>query len=126
VLAPLQFALTGASTQKPPTRTRGVVVTLSCPRESCRVAMKAVLTIPSPRVGGRVSRANLRSSTVQVARATKRKHTFAVSARLRARIARALRTARTRRGVRVVVTGTARDAAGRRPATRTKTINVRR
>ncbi len=88
--------------------------------------MKAVLTIPSARVGRRASRVNLRSSTVQVTRGVRRTHTFAVSTLLRARINRALRSARTRRGVKVLVTGTARDSAGRRPATRTKTINIRR
>ncbi len=126
ILAPLQFALTGSSPQKPPTRTRGIKVTLSCPLESCRVAMKATLTIPSARAGGKAGKVKLKSSTVSVTKGRKKTHSFAVSRSLRARIARALRSARTRRGVKVLVTGTARDAAGRRAVTRTKTVNVRR
>ncbi len=126
MIAPLRFALTGTSPQKPPTRTRRVVVRLSCPLEACRVAMKAVLTIPSTRVGGKASKVKLRSSTVQVTRGVTKRHSFSVSLSLRNRINRALRSARTRRGVKVLVTATARDSAGRRAVTKTKTINIRR
>jgi polyphosphate kinase 2 (PPK2 family) len=88
--------------------------------------MKATLTIPSTKTGGKASKVKLKSSTVQVTKAKKKTHTFKLTKSQRARVARALRTARTRRGVKVVVTGTARDAAGKRPVTKTKTVNVRR
>jgi hypothetical protein len=119
------FALTGRSPQKPPTARRGIVVTLSCPSESCRVAIKGTLTIPARTRRGAAQKVKLRSATVSVARASKRKHTFRVSRALRARISRALRSARTRTAVKLVVTATARDAAGNR-STKTKTIRVRR
>jgi hypothetical protein len=122
----LRFLLTGKTPQKPPTRTHGVVVTLSCPLESCRVALKATLTIPSSRKGATASKVKLKTATARVAKATKKTHAFAVARSLRARIARALGRARTRRGVKVLVTATARDAAGNRPATSTKTIQIRR
>jgi hypothetical protein len=48
-----------------------------------------------------------------------------VSSTLRRRIARALRSARSRSGVNVLVTATARDVAGNR-STKKKTIRVRR
>jgi hypothetical protein len=118
------FALTGSSPQKPPTSRRGIVLTLSCPLENCRVAMRATLTIPARRRGARARKVSLARSTVLVTRATRRTHTFKVSATLRRQVARALRSARTRRGVRVLVTGTARDAAGN-SSTKTKSIRVR-
>jgi hypothetical protein len=120
------FALTGATTQKPPTSRRGIVVTLSCPSESCRVAMKAVLTIPARTRGATARKVNLKSSTVSVTRASRKRHTFKVSATLRSQIARALRSARTRRGVKVLVTGTATRVTGGGSSQRTKTIRVRR
>ena len=119
------FALTGKTTQRPPTSKRGLVVTLSCPFEACRVALTATLTIPSRTRGAKARRLKLRSSTVQVAKAKRRTHTFKPSASQRRAIARALRSARTRRGVRVLVTGTARDAAGN-TSKKTKSIRVRR
>ncbi|HEV7805172.1 MAG TPA: hypothetical protein VGO80_05095 [Solirubrobacteraceae bacterium] len=121
----IAFALTGKSPQKPPTSRRGIVVMLSCPLESCRVAMKATLTIPPAARGAKAKKVRLKSSTVQVTRSIAKRHTFKVSAALRAQIARALRSARTRTGVKVLVTGTARDGAGN-ASKKTKTIRVRR
>ena len=81
---------------------------------------------PVAQTGGKAWKVNLRPRPSRSRRAGKRTHRFAVSRTLRARIARALRNARTRRGVKVLVTGTARDAAGKRPRTKTKTIQIRR
>jgi hypothetical protein len=119
------FALTGRSIQKPPTSRRGIVVTLSCPFENCRVALRATLTIPARTRGGTARRLKLRSASVQVTRAKRRTHTFRPTASQRRQIARALRSARTRLGVRVLVTATARDGAGN-ARKRTKSISVRR
>jgi uncharacterized protein YggU (UPF0235/DUF167 family) len=62
---------------------------------------------------------------VLVAAATAKRHTFKVSATPRAQIARALRSARTRLGVKVRVSATARDGAGN-TSVKTKTVRVRR
>jgi hypothetical protein len=119
------FALTGRGTQKPPTARRGIAVRLSCPFENCRVTLTARLTIPATARGGEARRLKLRTARVRVTRATRRTYAFKPSLAQRRRIARALRTRRTRLGVRVVVTATARDAAGN-ARKRTKTIRVRR
>ncbi|MDX6682481.1 MAG: hypothetical protein QOG94_2520 [Solirubrobacteraceae bacterium] len=119
------FALAASSPQKPPTARRGIVVTLSCPYESCRVAIKGTLTIPASTRGGAAKRYKLPGSTVSVPKASRKKHTLRVSSTLRRRIARALRSARSRSGVKVLVTATARDVAGNR-STKKKTIRVRR
>ena len=119
------FALTGRSTQKPPTSRRGIVVTLSCPFENCRVALTATLTIPARTRGGKARRLRLRGAAVRVTRAKRRTHTFRPTATQRRQISRALRSARTRLGVRVLVTATARDGAGN-SARKTKSIRVRR
>ena len=89
--------------------------------------MKAVLTIPSPKDNQQRRLVNLRSSTVSVARAVKKAHRFTVSAALARADEAGAGSGRTRRGVKVLVTGTTgRDSAGVRRVTKTKTINIRR
>jgi hypothetical protein len=119
------FRLTGRSPQRSPGPRGGIVVTMSCPQEACRVVVKAAVSVPSPTRSAKATKVSLRSASVALAKGRKADHAFKLSTALRRRIARALRGARTRNGVAVLITATAVDAAGN-ASTKRRTIEVRR
>ena len=125
IQAALDFTLSAKSPQKPPTARRRIVVTLLCPKEDCGVAMKATLTIPAAKAGGKAKKVKLKRATFRVTKATKERHSFAFARAVRVQVARALRSARTRKRVKVLVTAVARNSAGR-TSTKTTTVRVRR
>jgi hypothetical protein len=119
------FRLTGRSPQRPPGARGGIVVSLTCPQEACRVALKASLTVPALTKGVRARKVGLRSASVALTRGRQADHAFKLSTTLRRRVARALRGARTRNRVTVLITATAVDAAANR-STKRRTIKLRR
>ncbi len=121
----LVFALTGATTQRPLRKNVGLRVTLSCPLERCTVAVKATITIPSSKRGGRATTHRLKSSTVTLTAGRKRRVTFRLSKVRRGQVASRLRRTLTRTSVKALVTATAKDAAGS-TSTKRRTIRVRR
>jgi hypothetical protein len=119
------FRLKGASPQRPLRKRAGIVVILSCPRESCRATVKGTVTVPARARRGKAKKIRLRSAKVVLARARPAKRRFTVSKKLRSQIMRALRSKRTRSNVKALMTATAVDAAGNK-ATKKLTVKVRR
>jgi subtilisin-like proprotein convertase family protein len=122
---PLAFLLTGKATQKPLGNDVGLVVRLSCPSENCSVAVTGSVTIPAPKAGGRANKVRLKRSNVSVTKGRPAKLTLTLSKRLRSRISRALRSARTRTRVKAAISATATGAGGRK-TTRTLNVKLRR
>ena len=119
------FALTGRSTQKPLVRRAGVLVTLSCPLEACRVALKGTVTVPAARLGVKAKKLSLKGVTVNVAKGVKVNRRFTISTTMRTRLAAAFRNARTRTRVTAVITATATDVAGNK-SVKTLKLKLRR
>jgi hypothetical protein len=119
------FQLTTRSPQRSPGPRGGFVVTLACPREDCRVAVRATLTVPASTRGARSRKVDLKRANVVLSGGRKANRTLRLSTALRGRVARALRSARTRNGVAVLVTATATDAASN-TSTKKRTVKVRR
>ncbi|MEA2187712.1 MAG: hypothetical protein QOK16_2723 [Solirubrobacteraceae bacterium] len=119
------FWLKGASPQRPLRKRAGIVVTLSCPRESCRATVKGTVTVPARARRGKAKKISLRRAKVVLAKGRPAKRRFTVSKKLRSQIMRALRSKRTRSNVKALMTATAVDAAGNK-ATKKLTIKVRR
>jgi hypothetical protein len=83
------------------------------------------MIVPAPARGTSARKVSLKRANVVLRRGRKVSHTFRLSTALRGRVARALRGARTRNGVTVLITATATDAAGNR-STKGRTVKVRR
>jgi hypothetical protein len=129
VVKRLQFALTGASTQRPLRKNRGLAVRLSCPKEACVVTVGGTITVPAAKAGGKATTVKLKSRSVKVRKARSMTVTFKLPKTLRDRIARALESARTRLKVKASMTATASavDEAGNdRSSKKKKTIKIRR
>ena len=121
----LVLALTGSTSQKPLKKNVGLKVTLSCPLESCSVAVKGTITIPSTRRGGKATTYNLKSSTVRVTAGKRATVTFKLSKTRRSQVASRLQRALTRTKVSARITATATDVQGLK-VVKNLTIKVRR
>ena len=119
------FRLKGSGSQRPLRRSAGIVVTLSCPQESCRVTLKGIVSVPASSKRGKARKVSLKSAKVTLAKGKPAKRRFKLSKRLRSQIARALRSRRTRNNVRALITATAADGAANK-ATKRLTVKVRR
>ncbi|MDO8212097.1 hypothetical protein [Conexibacter sp. CPCC 206217] len=112
-----QVKLSGPTSQK---AGASISVTVSCPTEACSARAGAVLTVPS---AAKAKRYKLGAVTRRLAAGRRATLKLTLSRSARAAVAKALRSRKTRSGVKVKVTISARDAAGNaRRVTRTITL----
>jgi streptogramin lyase len=113
-----QLKLSGATTQRPGT---SLALTVACPTEACTAGAAATLTVPG---AGKAKTYKLAKVTHKVAKGKAITFKLVLSQTARTAVAKALRSRKTRNGVKAAVTVTATDAAGnaRRAA---RTIKVK-